>query len=72
MIVREQQIYRKGTSKVIAIPSQLAMGERATIAANRLMLVDPRGEISKEELGWFLESEIEPKLWAWLAKKQGD
>ena len=68
MILREQRVYRKGTSAVIAIPSQLKKGETVTVAADRLVLVDPRGEIPKEELGRFLESVIEPRLWAWLAR----
>jgi len=45
-------------------------GKEATLAANRLMLVDPRGEIHEDDLLEFLERVIEPKLWPWLEEKR--
>jgi len=47
---------------MLVIPAALVKGKEATLAAGRLMLVDPRGEISEAELGRLLESLIEPAL----------
>jgi len=61
----------KGASKSIVIPSKLKAGQTATIAANRLMIVDPRGEISEDDLLQFLEKFVEPQFWPWLKSKEG-
>jgi hypothetical protein len=53
------------------IPSKLKAGQTATIAANRLMIVDPRGEISEDDLLQFLEKFVEPPFWPWLKSKEG-
>lgn len=60
----------RGASKSIVIPSQLKTGEVATMAANRLIVLDPRGEISEDDLLEFLEQYIEPSFWPWLKEKQ--
>lgn len=60
--------YRQGGSTVLALPATLKLGRESTLAANRVMLVDPRGEIAEGDLLEFLESEIEPRLWPWLEK----
>jgi hypothetical protein len=62
----------QGASKSIVIPSKLKIGKVATIAANRLMVVDPRGEISENDLLDFLEEHIEPNFWPWLKEKQNE
>jgi hypothetical protein len=59
-----------GSSKSIVIPSKLKVGDTATIAANRLMIVDPRGEISEDDLLQFLEKFVEPQFWPWLKSKE--
>jgi len=51
---------------MVTIPSQLQKGEQCTLAADRIMLVDPRGEIPEEKLARFLEDIIEPQFWPWL------
>jgi len=61
----------KGASKSIVIPSKLKAGQTATIAASRLMIVDPRGEISEDDLLQFLEKFVEPQFWPWLKSKEG-
>jgi hypothetical protein len=63
MIVRRQRIIHHGPSRVVVVPYDLIMGDEATVAAGRLMLVDPRGEISEQELGRLLEELIEPALY---------
>lgn len=54
---------------MVVIPSQTLMGEEATVAVDRLMLVDPRGEISEERLGQLIENILEPALHA--SKQKG-
>lgn len=61
----------RGASRSIVIPSKLKTGQTATIAANRLMIVDPRGEISEDDLLQFLEKFVEPQFWPWLKSKEG-
>jgi len=63
MIERRQKISRSGPSRTVVIPAHLVIGEWATVAAGRLMLVDPRGEISEKELGRLLEELIEPRVY---------
>ena len=62
----------KGASKSIVIPSKLKVGQTATIAANRLMIVDPRGEISEDDLLQFLEKFVEPDFWNWIRTKESE
>ena len=59
-------------SKTLVIPAGLKTGKESTIAANRLMLVDPRGEIPEDDLLDFLEKYIEPEFWPWLKEKQNE
>lgn len=54
-------------STSVILPANLEKGEEATLAANRLILMDPRGEIDEAHLLEFLEEIIEPKLWQWMA-----
>jgi len=60
----------QGASRSVVIPSKLKTGETATIAANRLMIIDPRGEINENDLLEFLETHIEPNFWPWLKQKK--
>ena len=57
-------------SRALLIPAKLEKGNESTLAANRLMLVDPRGEISESDLLEFLETYIEPNFWAWFKRKK--
>lgn len=59
------------TSRAVTIPRELdkGTGDHATMAYDRLILVDPRDEIPRDELLEFLES-IEPDFWQWYEKKQ--
>jgi len=57
-------------SKVMVIPAAIEKGDNSTLAANRLMLVDPRGEIPEHDLLEFLETFIEPNFWPWIKKKK--
>lgn len=59
-----------GASKSVVIPANIKTGKVATIAADRLVLLDPRGEIHEDDLLRFLESFVEPQLWTWLTKKK--
>jgi hypothetical protein len=57
-------------SRAVIIPAQLEMGPKSSIAANRLFIADLRGEISPDDLLWFLEKHVEPKFWAWYQKRE--
>jgi hypothetical protein len=57
-------------SSVLVLPASLEKGEQSTLAANRLILVDPRGEISESDLLEFLEVYVEPNFWPWIKKKE--
>jgi hypothetical protein len=57
-------------SKALVLPASIEKGNESTLAANRLLLVDPRGEITESDLLEFLETYIEPNFWPWLAKKK--
>lgn len=57
-------------SRALIIPAQLEIGPKSSIAANRLLLADIRGEIPPKDLLDFLESCVEPKFWAWYQKRK--
>jgi hypothetical protein len=65
-----RKIIRVGSSKAITIPSDVVKGEEASIALDRLMIVDLKGEISEDDLLDFLETHIEPVFWEWLRNKK--
>lgn len=52
-------------SRALVLPANLKIGEKSTIAANRLILVDPRAEIKEDDLLQFLEEYVEPQFWSW-------
>jgi antitoxin component of MazEF toxin-antitoxin module len=59
-----------GGSLAITIPSTLehaGKGRDVSLAANRLMLVDLRGEFSGDDLAKLLES-LEPRIWRKLGR----
>lgn len=57
-------------SQALILPAKIKKGRESTLAANRLILVDPRGEIDEDDLLEFLERFIEPEFWPWLRKKE--
>jgi len=57
-------------STAIILPAKLKKGETSTLAANRLILIDPRGEIGEDDLLEFLERYVEPKFWPWFEEKK--
>jgi len=69
---RRSNIRYGAYSKVLVLPAGIVKGEKSTLAGNRLLLVDPRGEISEDDLLEFLETYIEPYFWAWYTKKRAE
>jgi len=72
-LATKRKICRRGNreaSNSVVIPSKLKVGTFATIAANRVILMDPRGEIHQDDLLEFLEKFVEPEFWPWLKEKQ--
>ena len=66
MVKGRRRNYQLGGSKAVTYPSDVAVGEEATLAGNRLLLIDPMGQIHEDELGEFMERYVEPafvKLW---------
>jgi len=59
-------------SSAFVIPAGLKIGDSSTYAADRLIIIDPRGDIPAEQLLQFLEDHIEPDFWPWLAKQNTD
>lgn len=57
-------------TRVLILPAAIEKGKESTLAGNRLLLVDPRAEISEDDLLEFLETFIEPKFWPWYQKKR--
>jgi len=57
-------------STALVLPAGIKKGKESTLAANRLILVDPRGEISEDDLLEFLETFVEPNFWPWIQKKR--
>jgi len=53
------------TSKAMILPALLEIKDESTMAGNRLVLSDPRGEIPERALLEFYEKYIEPNFWAW-------
>ncbi len=63
----KRKLIRTGKySTSVTLPASLEKGEEATLAANRLVLMDPRGKIPPEKLLEFLECYVEPNFWAWV------
>jgi len=65
---RKNQIIGK-SGRYMNIPSPIEAGTTSTIVANRLILADPRGEISERDLLEFMETQIEPAFWEWWKAK---
>ncbi|MFC1910991.1 hypothetical protein ACFLXC_06965 [Chloroflexota bacterium] len=70
MIISRRRNYQLGGSKAITYPGDVVVGEEATIAGNRLLLIDPKGEIDEKDLADFLETHIEPLFEKWWREKQ--
>lgn len=62
--------YQLGGSKAVTYPGSVVVGEEATIAGDRLLLIDPRGEISEDELLEFMEKHVEPAFQTWWGQKE--
>ena len=70
MIAKKRRNYRQGGSVVLTLPEDMVKGELTTMAENRVILADSRGETPESDLLEFLEKVVEPRLWPWLSKKQ--
>jgi len=66
-----RKIIKVGHSEAITLPP-IVRGEYASIAANRLLLIDPREEISEDKLHEFLEKYIEPVFWEWFRQNEAE
>jgi len=67
---RRSNIKHGKYSFALVLPANIKKGNESTLAANRLVLIDPRAEINEEDLLEFLETYIEPQFWPWYQKKK--
>ncbi len=70
MKTRRTNIKHGKYSLALVLPANIKKGQQSTLAANRLVLIDPRAEIHEEDLLEFLETYIEPQFWPWYEKKK--
>ena len=70
MVKGRRRNYQLGGSKAVTYPSDIAVGEEATLASNRLLLIDPLGQIDENELAEFMETHIEPAFVKWWRQKE--
>ena len=70
MIKCRRRNYQLGGSKAVTYPSDVTVGEEATLAGNRLLLIDPLGEINENELAEFVETYVDPALVKWWQQKE--
>lgn len=64
--------YRLGGSKAMTYPGDAVVGPEATMAGNRLLIVDPRGEIDENDLAEFVENHVEPAFKRWRTRKAAE
>lgn len=57
-------------SNYMNIPHPLKVGQESTIAADRLLLADPRGEIDADFLLELLEKYLEPEFWKRVSNRE--
>ena len=69
-IARKLRNHEVGGSTLMVIPAAIEKGSYSSIAGNRILLVDPRGELDPKELLEFMEDEVEYRFWEWLNKKK--
>ena len=69
-IKARRKIHRIGGSKAIFFDNKLiGTSKEATMVYDRLILADPRAEISEDDLQEFFEERIEPEFWKWHVEK---
>ena len=69
MLRVRRKLVRIGGSEGVTLPKELKKGPEVTYAGNRLLLMDPRGEVSAEDLLEFVERFVEPALSPWLEER---
>lgn len=72
MLKCRRRNYRLGGSKAMTYPGDAVVGEEATIAGNRILIVDPRGEIDENELAEFMENHVEPSFRRWWTRREAE
>ena len=62
MLAKTASVYKLGTSRGIVLPAFLPHRDKVGIAVNRLMVVDPLGEVPEDVLLEVLVRVLEPEL----------
>ena len=71
MLRRRQKVLHLSRSRAVVIPHGIESADEATLAVDRLLLVDPRGEFSEADLGRMLEH-LQPLIWKTEAEDDED
>jgi hypothetical protein len=70
MISGRRRNYKLGGSNAMTYPGDVVVGKEATIAGERLLIIDPQGEINENDLAEFMETHINPAFWKWYRQKE--
>ncbi len=70
MIVRRQQLHGVGDSDMLIIPALIEKAKTVSMAVERLMLVDPIGEATPDQLASILREVVEPYFYRMLDAKK--
>lgn len=68
MFAKRRKVVSVGRSQYVALPPGTPAAEEGSMAADRLVLIDPEGELSPQELLDLLK-QMEPAIWRRLARK---
>lgn len=66
----ERRTFQIGGSRGVTLPSGIEIGERVSMAAHQLLLIDPTGRIPHDKLLEFLTTHVEPEFGRWWERKQ--
>ena len=70
MIKSRRRNYQLGGSKALTYPSDVVVGDEASVAGNRLLLIDPRGEIDENDIRENNGCWGEGPFWKWWRQKE--
>ena len=69
MYRKRRKIYNLNGLRAVPLPDGTPVGEMASVAADKLVLIDPMGDLEPDELLKLIEK-MEPGLWSRLERKK--
>ena len=70
MLKMRRRNFHLGGSRAVTLPGGIQIGEESTMAGNRLLILDPTGNISEDSLLEFLTEKVEPLFWEWWKERK--